>query len=488
MIFESPSMDARQRPAPPCLRRALALAAGIALAGALAGCAAPTPYQRPVLDPPAAWSSAPPAVAAAPAEAGIDIPDRWWLVFGHEELNRLVAQALTGNAQIAAAEHRIAQARALADGSRAELGPRVDAQAESTRTRRSSAGTSGAHQLGVAASLDLDLNGAQRLAVDAAGGRAQQREQARESLGVALLVELCEHYFSALSANDRIAIARASIANAESLLAVLVSREQAGASGQLEVLRQQGLLATQRAGLAPLEQQRQAAIAAIAVLSGQAPQGFSIGAATLADVRLPVLAAAVPAMLLERHPDVRLAEAEMLVAHADLHAARAAWLPQLRLNAGAALDSATLSGLFSGAGVVTGLGAALIAPLFDNGRIRAEVGAATARQAEVQQLYRQAVLAAYRDVEQRLFALHALRQQAAQQQQTLEFAQAALRLADLRYRNGATDYATVLDAQRVLFAAQDAQALTLLARYSHTLGLARALGGGAPAPVRTASR
>ncbi len=488
MIVESDSMGARQHGARPLLTRTLARAATIGVGAALAACAAPTPYQRPALDPPTAWSSAPVAVATAPVEAGIDIPDRWWLVFGHEELNRLVMQALAGNAQIAAAEHRIAQARALVDGTRSELGPRVDAQAETSRTRRSGEGTSGAHQLGVAASLDLDLSGSKRLAVDAAGGRVQQREQARESLGVALLVELCEHYFSVLSANDRIAIARASIANAESLLAVLVSREQAGATGRLEVLRQQGLLATQRASLAPLEQQRQAALAAIAVLSGHAPQGFTIDGVTLADVRLPVLAAAVPAVLLERHPDVRQAEAEMLVAHADLNVARAAWLPQLRLNAGAALESATLSGLFGGAGVVTGLGAALIGPLFDSGRIRAEVGAATARQAEVQQLYRQAVLAAYRDVEQRLFALRALQQQAAHQQQTVEFAQAALRLADLRYRNGATDYATVLDAQRVLFAAQDTQAVTLLARYGHTLGLARALGGGAPVPVRTARR
>ncbi|MEQ1804885.1 MAG: TolC family protein, partial [Burkholderiaceae bacterium] len=130
--------------------------------------------------------------------------------------------------------------------------------------------------------------------------------------------------------------------------------------------------------------------------------------------------------------------------------------------------------------VLGSVGANLLAPLFDGGRIRAQLSAASSRQDEVTSLYRQAVLAALRDVEDRLGALRALAEQAEQQQHVVDSARSALSMADLRYRNGATDYATVLDAQRVLLAAQDTQALTHLARYSQTLGLVRALGAGVP--------
>ncbi|MFZ2650222.1 MAG: efflux transporter outer membrane subunit, partial [Burkholderiaceae bacterium] len=359
--------------------------------------------------------------------------------------------------------------------------------ADASRTRRSTSGTAAVHGIGVDAGWDLDANGAIGNAVDAAAGRVRRSEHARGSLGAALLVELADRYFQALSAQDRLVIARANIANAESLLQLLVLRRQAGAVASLEVVRQEGLLATQRAGIAPLEQQYRTALAALAVLTGRAPQGFALQATSLGDVRLPTLATAPPAILLERHPDIQQVEADLAVAHAELSAARAALLPQLRLSATAGLESTTLAGLFNGATLVGSLGAGLIAPLLDGGRLRAQVSLAQARENEVTSLYRQAILSALRDVEDRLTALRALAAQGAQLQQVVDLARSALQMADLRYRNGATDYATVLDAQRVLLAAQDSQAVTQLARYSQTLGLVRALGGGVPAAAPVAA-
>lgn len=455
--------------------------------GVTLGCAVQTPYQRPGVAVPAQWQS---QSGSAPADGQADgqalatiVWDRWWPAFGSDELNRLAGSAIADNHELAAAGHRVAQARALVAATRATLAPRLDVRADSNRTHRSSSGIEALHELGVAASFDPDLSGANSSAVDAAAGRVRQRETARESLGATLLVELCEQYFRALSASDRLAIARANIANAESLLSLLVSRQRAGALSSLEVVRQQGLLASLRAALPALEQQRQSAIAAVAVLTGKTPQGSSVQATSLAALRLPSLATALPVELLERHPDVRQAEAELTVAHADVNAARSAWQPQLRLGARAGLESATLAGLFNGAAVVGSLGANLLAPLFDGDRIRSQLSVASSRKDEVTSLYRQAVLVALRDVEDRLVALRALAAQAEQQQRVVDFARSALSMADLRYRNGATDYATVLDAQRVLLAAQDAQALTHLARYSQTLGLVRALGAGVP-PVQ----
>ncbi len=466
-------------------RRLVHLTLAAPLLGALLACAVQTPYQRPGVAVPAQWQSpgdnAPATAQASAAAPATPVWDRWWPAFGSDELNRLAGSAVAGNHELAAAGHRIAQARALVAATRATLAPRLDVRADSNRTHRSGSGIEALHELGVAASFDPDLSGANANAVGAAAGRLRQREFARESLGATLLVELCEQYFRALNASDRLAIARANIANAESLLTLLVTRQQAGALGSLEVVRQQGLLASLHAALPALEQQRQSALAALAVLTGQAPQGFRVQATTLAALRLPSFAASLPVELLERHPDVRQAEAELIVAHADVNVARAAWQPQLRLGARAGLESATLAGLFNAAAVVGSVGANLLAPLFDGDRIRSQLSAASSRQDEVTSLYRQAVLAALRDVEDRLGALRALAEQAEQQQRVVDSARGALNMADLRYRNGATDYATVLDAQRVLLAAQDAQALTHLARYSQTLGLVRALGAGVPA-------
>ncbi len=467
-------------------RRLIHIALGTPLLAALFGCAVQTPYQRPGVSVPAQWQSQGDNAAAngqASGQATAPAPivwDRWWPAFGSDELNRLASSAVASNHELAAAGHRVAQARALVAATRATLAPRLDARADSNRTHRSGSGIEALYELGVAASFDPDLSGANASTVDAAAGRVREREYARESLGATLLVELCEQYFRALSASDRLAIARANIANAESLLNLLVSRQQAGALGSLEVVRQQGLLASLRAALPALEQQRQSAIAAVAVLTGQAPQGSSVQATSLSALHLPLLATALPVELLERHPDVRQAEAELMIAHADVNTARAAWQPQLRLGARAGLESATLAGLFNGAAVVGGLGANLLAPLFDGARIRSQLSAASSRQDEVTSLYRQAVLAALRDVEDRLSTLRSLTEQGEQQQRVVDYARSALNMADLRYRNGATDYATVLDAQRVLLVAQDVQALTQLARYSQTLGLVRALGGGVP--------
>lgn len=482
-------------PMPPMLahRGAKGCASRCVMAAAalmLFGCASAPPYQRPAIDVPTQWQATG-APAAATASTGPTVAlvwDRWWPAFGSDELNRLADAALAANHDLAAAQQRVLQARALVDVSASASALTVDARADASRSRRSGSASDTTLGVGLGAKLDVDLNGAAARAVDAATGRLQQREFGRESLGAALLVDVAEQFFRAASALDRLDIARANITNAESLLGVLVSRQQAGALASLDVVRQQGLIASLRAGIAPLEQQRRSALLALAALTGQ-PPGTTAPTTALRTLQLPALAGTLPAQLLERHPDVRQAEAELVIAHADLNAARSAWLPRLRLDAGGALESATLAGLFNGASVVTSLGASLVAPLIDGGRIRAQLAVATARRDEVTHLYRQAILNALRDVEDRLSTLRALTEQAIQQQQVVEFAQTSLKMADLRYRNGATDYATVLDAQRVLLTAQDAQAVTHLARYSQTLGLVRALGGGVPpaAPATLAS-
>jgi len=217
------------------------------------------------------------------------------------------------------------------------------------------------------------------------------------------------------------------------------------------------------------------------VLTGQPPQGFVVADARLAGLRLPAVAPGLPAQLLQQRPDIRAAEAELAAAHADVAAARAALFPTLLIGIDGAFTGSTLSSALRSGSLAYAAGASLAAVLFDGGRRRGEVQLSEGRREELVALYEQAILSALRDVEDGLSAVARGAEQATHQQQVIEHARAALRLADLRYRNGAVDFSTVLDAQRVLLAAEDAAESIALARFVAAVGLFRALGGGWPA-------
>ena len=467
----------------------------LALAMLVSACAGGPAYQRPDVTLPAQWQ----AGAAAPSAASSS--PAWWSEFQSPELNRLVAAALEGNRDLKAAGSRIDQARALAQINGANLLPSVGLSADVARDQRAGAPAAPKHTASLNASVELDVWGKNRQSQAAALGRVQSSVHAQQSVQLALQAEVAGTYFRVLSARDQLAVARNTVRNTEAVLRRLQAQHTAGAISGLEVVRQQGLVASVSASIAPLEQQRQQALDALAVLLGRHPQDL----AELADLtpatppldalRLPPVAAGLPSSLLAQRPDIRQAEADLVAAHADINAARAALFPSLRLTAAGGVESASLAALLRPGSLVYALAAGLTAPLFDGGRLRGQVALTQARQDELVQVYRQAILIALREVEDSLNATQRLAEQAAAQQQVGAHAATALRMAELRYRDGGVDFGAVLDAQRVLLAAQAAQQTITLARYAVAIGLYRALGGGSdtaaqgqsmsvPAPAR----
>jgi outer membrane protein, multidrug efflux system len=454
-------------------------AIGVLLAATLNACAGGPAHQRPDVSLPGQWN----AGAVAPSTA----PAAWWTEFQSPELDRLIAAALEGNRDLKAAGSRIAQARALAQIAGADRLPTLGAGTGVTRDKRAGDPAATTYDAGLSAGFEPDLWGKNRQTQEAALGRLQSSVHAQQAVRLALQAEVATTYFALLSAHDRLAVARNTLRNTESVLRLVQVQHKAGAISGLEVVRQQGLVASVRADIAPLEQQRQQALDALAVLLGRAVQDVAVTPAALASLRLPPVAAGLPSTLLERRPDILQAEADLVAANADINAARAALFPSLRLTAAGGVESVSLASLLRSGSLVYTLAAGLTAPLFDGGRLRGQGALARARQDELVQAYQQAILVALRQVEDGLVASQRLAEQAGHQREVVAQAVAAQSMAELRYRNGAVDFTTVLDAQRVLLAAQAAQEAIALSRYAAAVALYRALGGGWDAAAQTES-
>ena len=298
-----------------------------------------------------------------------------------------------------------------------------------------------------------------------------------ESARLTLVSGVANAYFQVLSVRDRLRLARDNVAIAERVLAVVNSRVKFGNASALDLNRQQTAVLTQRAVLPPLELQERQSRAALAILLGRPPEGFDVVANSITALGVPVASPGLPAALLLRRPDLASAEAQLAAANANIGAARAALLPSIQLTSSLGLASSELLSLASPTRALS-LGASLLQPIFNAGRLQAQVDIATARQGELVETYRRAILAALADVENSLAAAGRSAEQEVPQQQVRDRAKRSLDLAELRYKAGSDDLLTVLDAQRTLFAAQDQAAQVLLSRLQASVALYKALGGG----------
>jgi outer membrane protein, multidrug efflux system len=452
---------------------------GLMLVILLGGCAlghkkvVDTFYHPPEVTLPTQWLSGP-TEPLSTLELAV-----WWTGFKSTQLEQLITTALENNHNLKAAVSRIGQARALARIAGVPQLPNLGLQTVATRGKsEGDSGPSNKLNAELGASFEIDLWGKNRQAHEAALNRVQASVYAQQLVKVALQSEVAIAYFQILSAGDRLSLARSSLGNAQSLLELLQVQYRAGAISGLEVERQQGLIVGVQASIPPIELERQVAFDALAILLGRAPQGLAQLQGSLASLNLPRIVAGLPSELLDRRSDIRQAQANLKAAHADINTARAAFFPSIRLTAAGGFASKELVSLLRGGSVIYNIAAGLTAPIFDNGRLQGELDLVVARQDELVQSYQQAILVALREVEDGLAAMQRLAEQSAYQQQVITHSQAALRIVELRYRNGAIDFTTVLDAQRVLLAAQAAQEQITLSRYIAAIGLYRALGGG----------
>lgn len=420
-------------------------------------------------------------VESASGDSALPAAD-WWRGFGSDELSLLIASALTSSPDLAIAAERVRQAEAQVSIAGASLFPALSFSTSGSRrdTRGNSTIDSAGNTFNAAlsASYELDLWGQNASAARSAEFALRASRFDRETVRLTLVTGVASAYFQILSLRGRLQTARENLAISERVFKVVDARARNGAASPLDVARQQSAVLSQRAALLPLELQERQTLFALAVLIGKPPQGFDAAGSMVLNLAVPGVTAGLPAQLLVRRPDLASAEAQLFAANANIAAARAALLPGIRLTGSAGIASTTLQALVNSPTVALSVGASLLQPIFDGGRLRAQVDVATSRERELVMRYRKAILAALTDVESALAAGKRTADQELLADQSRQQAEQALKIAEVRYREGADDLLVLLDAQRTLFQAQDQVAQIRLARLQAVIDLFKALGGG----------
>ena len=459
----------------------------LAIAVALAGCAVTEPKTRVQIDMPQAYTEASAPIASG---ASSQLSADWWTSFGSPQLASLIDQALAGSSDIRIAAERITQAELALRQANASLLPSIGLGAGQSFSRSDSPGTDASTRRGTSLSVsmnyEIDLWG--RIA---AGIQAQQQSVNisrfdADTVRLTLTTGVAATYFQLLATRERLDIGRESLATAERVLKVVDARYRNGVATQLDLSQQTTAVLNVRAALIPLEVAERQTVSALALLIGRVPQGFGVAEDNFEELRVPAVGVGLPSELLTRRPDLAAAEAQLAAADANVAAARAALLPSISLSTSAGLATGALLSLADPTHAIS-IGLSLAQTLFDGGQRRAQVGIEQSQRRILVETYANAVRTSLKEVDDALGNADRGARLEDAQRQTVEQAQRSLRLAEVRYREGAGDLLAVLDAQRSLFSAQDQLAQARLDRLTASIDLFKALGGGWMAPQTTAS-
>jgi len=443
----------------------------LTLAILLAGCSLNTPVPQTGLQAPAQWNQA--------ADSSVWPEARWWSQYDAPQLSQLMAQARVGNLDLASAATRLLQADAQLRQSGAALLPSIDGSASGRRGGNSGDGdVSSGFNASLNASYEIDFWGRNRAAVEAAAANLNASRYDLEALAITTDASVASSWFQLVENQARLQLARDNLAAAEQVLNIVEARYRYGADDSLSVSQQRALVAQLRANLPALEQQTLQLRNSLALLLGQGPD-FTLGALpTMDDIAVPEPGAGLPSELLNRRPDIRASEQRLLAANANLTAARAALYPSIQLTGSYGAQSSALSDLVSNPLNPWSLAAGLTQPIFDGGRLRAQVEISEASQQESLIGYQRAILDALIDADTALGALQQARRQYQLQQAATAESELAFELAQARYKAGAIDLQNLLDTQRSYFQSQDSLVQQRAAWLLATVDLYRALGGG----------
>jgi multidrug efflux system outer membrane protein len=454
-------------------RRAIARTTGLLAACAtLAACIGPRPPApaASAVVPPPAWRT-----QLGPAQP---IRADWWNAFGDPVLTRLVATALAANVDLASAAARIDEARGAARLARAQQTPSLGGSAPGTTGQTVSPLGTPSDAVGatpaVTISYDLDLFGRLRQASRAAQAQLLASEAARDTVRLGIASSVATGYITLRGLDQRLAVARETLAARAEALRIARRRAETGYTSNLELRQAEGeyRATEQLVPQAELLVSRQEN--ALSLLLGASPGPIPRGLA-LDRLLPPAIPDGLPADLLRRRPDLFGAEQALVAADRTLDSARAAMLPNLALtgSAGVALSTALASpiGIFS-------VGASILSPIFDGGRLGAQADVATARRDQAAYAYRRTALGAFREVDDSLAGVARSGEQAVALGRQVEALAAALRNASNRYRAGYSSYIEQLDAQRGLLAAELALVQARADRLNAYVALYQAMGGG----------
>jgi outer membrane protein, multidrug efflux system len=453
------------------------------LAGSLlGGCALGPNYKRPAMVEPPTFRGQ----ATAEATSLADAP--WWEAFQDPALQALIAEAIRQNYDVRIAAARVQEARANLKISRSDLFPSLDYGITAGRARLPLGGlnlpdgtdhkTSDVFVADMTMTWEIDIWGRVRRSNEAARATLFATEEARRGVWLTLVSDLARAYFDLLALDVQLQIARDSTQAYQGTYDIFLDRFKFGTASELETSRALGALGGAQATIPQIESDIVAKENQISILIGEAPGPILRGRPMYAHPVAPAVPAGLPSALLERRPDLRQAEQQLVAANARIGVAKADFFPRLSLTALFGTASPELHALTGGGATVWAVAGMLSGPLFNAGRTTGRYRASIAQWEQARLQYEQSVLIALREVSDALTALSKLNDAEAGQDRAVKALQAAVEHATNRYRQGLAGYYEVLEAQQQLYPAQITLAQIRRNRLIAYSQLYKALGGG----------
>lgn len=445
------------------------------LALLLGGCMMGPDYFRPAVETPSAWRLS--------EKDAKDLANTvWWEQFGDPVLNDLMATALRENKDLMIAAARIEEFAGNYGIVRSGLFPQVGAGYEPSRQRNVLPGdvapsTYNNYQIALNASWEIDIWGRIRRQTEAARAQLLASEEGRRGVILSLVGSVAGAYINLRSLDRQLEIARATAKSRGESYEIFKLRFSGGVISQLELSQNKSQYDEALASIPPLEKAIAQQENGLSVLLGRNPGPIARGK-DIDQLALPAIPAGLPSDLLERRPDLRRAEQNLIAANALIGAAKAAYFPRISLTGLFGFASLDLGNLFDSASKVWQYAAPIGMPIFTAGGLAGQLQAAEATQQQALFGYQKAIQEAFREVNDELVSQDRTGAQLKAQKEQVESLTQYSRIARLRYDNGYTSYIEVLDAERSLFNAQLQYTQTQQAQFQAMTNLYKAMGGG----------
>ena len=439
-------------------------------------------YERPAVE-------SPPSYRFAEAQARDMANTAWWTQFGDKQLEQLIGIALAENKDVLIAAARVEEFYGRYGAQRGQQFPQVGAQAQGGRQRQSRASnplfevlpgaelTTDFWSLDLGVSFELDLWGRLRRGSEAARADLLAVEENRRTVILTLVSAVATSYVNLLNFDRQLEISRETARSRAESLRIFELRFKGGTISEIELQQVRSEYETALAAIPALEKQVAQQETNLSVLLGRNPGRIGRGN-TLEKLVLPAVPAGLPSELLERRPDIRQAEQQLVAANARIGVAKAAFYPSISLTGLVGVASADLSNLFSSDARTWSFAGSVSQPIFTGGTLAGQLAASEAQQKQALYSYQRAIQTAFSEVENSLVDQAKTREQLGAQGRQVEALARYAYLARLRYDNGYSSYIEVLDSERSLFQAQLQLAQTQGQLYFALINLYKALGGG----------
>lgn len=457
------------------------------LVGLFSACSAGPNYQKPKVEIPTEYRGT--TQQAAPDSHSL-ADALWSEVFQDERLQELIRTALAQNYDLQIAASRVLQGRALLGITHADQLPTIGGEVSAANQRTPTSGPippleSSPAQVDLTLAWEADFWGKYSRATQAARAELLATEWSRRAVTTSLVADVATAYFQLRELDLELEIARRTLNTRQQSLQLVQLQERAGTTSMLDVHQAEQLVHTAAGQLPDLEGRIEQQENFISVLLGKDPEAIPRGRKLTDQPNRSEIPPGLPSDLLERRPDIRQAEAELIAANARIGVARAAYFPNVTLTAAGGFRSSALSSLFSGPAGLWSFVGGLTRPLFDGGRIRSGVEFSEAQEQEAVSVYRRTIQQAFREVSDALVARRKNREFLKQEELLAQSARQASELSDLRYRQGVTSYLEVLDSDTRYFDAELDLARARLNELLSLVDLYKALGGGWKAEPQT---